>query len=56
MAGTLADHLFVTSLYNSRTGDEIGAYIAAYGGADGKMSLTELGARGGEDEYWVGGV
>ena len=56
MAGTLADHLFVTKLYNSLTGDEIGAYIATLGGTDGKLSLTELGARGGDDEYWVGGV
>lgn len=55
MSGALADHLFVTKLENSITGDEIGAYIAALGGSDGKLSLTELGARGGDDEYWVGG-
>jgi hypothetical protein len=56
LAGPLADHLFVTRLYNSRTNvDEIADYIAVYGGVDGKMSLTELGARAVDDEYWVGG-
>lgn len=62
MSGNLADHLFVTKLFNSRTGvDEIADYIAYYGGADGKMSLAELNAvnyvipSGVMDEYWVGG-
>jgi predicted ribosomally synthesized peptide with SipW-like signal peptide len=58
MSGALAEHLFVTQLENSRTGNEIGAYITACGGGDGKMSLAELQAcgGGGESEYWVGGV
>ena len=57
LAGPLADHLFVTKLYNSRTNvDEIADYIAVYDvNHDGKMSLTELGARAVDDEYWVGG-
>lgn len=62
MSGNLADHLFVTKLFNSRTDvDEIADYIAVYGGSDGKMSLAELNAvnyaipSGVMDEYWVGG-
>jgi hypothetical protein len=57
MTGDLAEHLFVTKLENSRTGDEIGSYIATNDvNGDGKMSLAELGRWGGEDEYWVGGI
>ena len=62
MNGDLADHLFVTKLFNSRTNvDEIADYITYYGGADGKMSLAELNnvnyaiPSGVLDEYWVGG-
>jgi hypothetical protein len=64
MSNDLASHIFVTHLVNSVSGDEINAYIAAYGGSDGKMSLAELNAEnygwslppysGVLDEYWVG--
>ncbi len=64
MDGKLAEHLFVTKLYNSKTDkDEIADYVGAYDrNGDGKMSLAELNATnytipsGVLDEYWVGGA
>jgi hypothetical protein len=55
----LAEHLLITSLYNSQTGEELPNYVAYYdSNHDGKMSLMELfnGNGGGVQEYWVGGL
>ena len=59
--GDLAEHIFVTKLYNSgNMKDEIADYILYYDKPpkDGKMSLAELQLDLGssEQEYWVGGV
>jgi predicted ribosomally synthesized peptide with SipW-like signal peptide len=58
MNGLLAEHLFVTKLYNSGTQkDEINDYIASCG-SNNKMSLAQLDACGGDgdSEYWVKGL
>jgi predicted ribosomally synthesized peptide with SipW-like signal peptide len=58
--GPITNHIFVTHLINSMTGDQIGDYLAAYdSNHDGFMSLAELQAgASGEQEFWVfwGGV
>ena len=60
LTGNLAEHIFVTSIVDSLSGEEIAGYIAAYDfNHDGFMSLAELGvANSGEQEFFVywGGV
>lgn len=54
----LAQNLYITSLYNSQTGEELPSYMVYDGNSDGHLSLAELfaGNGGGVQEYWVGGV